>query len=703
MNRFIAEDDDFVSVDIVLPLVTTKRLLEFLDVVESGRESQEAAVTQWLKKNQPSLALLRSLQNEGFVATSGTPKSAARSRPRKRRKPLVSGQVQRHAIFDIDNARIANNPDLREPQREGHAVAAEYFRSGGSHGVLEIPVGCGKTGLISILPFGIAKGRVLVIAPNLTIKDQIAASLDISNPDSFYRQAGVLAEFSRGPFRAVLDSEANISDCDDADIVVANIHQLAQNVDRWLPNFTTEFFDLIIVDEAHHNAAPSWRAVFERFPRAKVASLTATPFRADGVPVEGDRIYRYTFRQAMLKGYIKQLSATNVAPSEIFFTYKGEERHHTLEEVLLLREDDWFSRGIALAPESNASIVDASIQWLQHLRLTGTPHQIVASACSLDHARQVRGLYEERGLNAKEIHSKQSSEHKEQVFRDLKAGRLDVIVQVQMLGEGFDHPPLSVAAIFRPYRALSPYIQFVGRAMRVNVQNTPGHPDNVGVIVSHVGLNIDRHWQDFKMLDSGDQALVEEWLTAEETSPSATLSTRRRLKGEMQVTLEVLDRFISDAYIDPADEALIENAINSLREQGLDLAALGLDHEELQRRLVEAKKSTGPEAPIRLPVQPQARRQVLRNRLNEQAKSAANRILHALDQPLTGQNIAIRSRTGAANNLGAVIALMHRAVNDFLGIGSEKRRELSLEELEQAAANLDEIADSLQDSIRDWV
>ena len=47
-----------------------------------------------------------------------------------------------------------------------------------------------------------------------------------------------------------------------------------------------------------------------------------------------------------------------------------------------------------------------------------------------------------------------------------------------MLGEGFDHPKLSVAAIFRPFRTLAPYIQFVGRIMRVVVQNDPTHPDN---------------------------------------------------------------------------------------------------------------------------------------------------------------------------------------------------------------------------------
>ena len=64
------------------------------------------------------------------------------------------------------------------------------------------------------------------------------------------------------------------------------------------------------------------------------------------------------------------------------------------------------------------------------------------------------------------------------VIQRLKEGLLDCIMQVQMIGEGFDHPHLSVAAIFRPFRSLSPYVQFVGRIMRVIVQNDPRHPDN---------------------------------------------------------------------------------------------------------------------------------------------------------------------------------------------------------------------------------
>jgi DNA repair protein RadD len=113
--------------------------------------------------------------------------------------------------------------------------------------------------------------------------------------------------------------------------------------------------------------------VFEAFPEAKVVSLTATPFRADGAEVEGDVVYTYWFREAMRRGYIKDIRSENVAPAELYFTYQGESRHHTLDEVLELREEDWFSKGVALAEECNVSIVDASILWLRDLRSTGTP------------------------------------------------------------------------------------------------------------------------------------------------------------------------------------------------------------------------------------------------------------------------------------------------------------------------------------------
>ncbi len=315
--------------------------------------------------------------------------------------------AHRRSIFQSAMAAISSNDLLREPQREAHNAVRLHFGNESGHVVIVIPVGCGKTGVMAILPFGIAGGRVLIITPNTTIRRGVFNALDIANPKCFWKRAKVLADLSHGPFAALLDGPAaNIDDCLRSDFVITNIQQLASSADRWLPQFPPNFFDMILVDEGHHNVAPSWRKVFERFPAAKVVSLTATPFRGDQRQVTGDVIYRYPFTRAMLSGYIKQLHSSNLAPDEIYFTYRGEGRRHTLEEVLALREEQWFRRGVALSEECNRHIVDASIAKLNRLREgSSVRHQIIGVACSVDHARQVRALYEARGLRAREIHS----------------------------------------------------------------------------------------------------------------------------------------------------------------------------------------------------------------------------------------------------------------------------------------------------------
>jgi superfamily II DNA/RNA helicase len=176
----------------------------------------------------------------------------------------------------------------------------------------------------------------------------------------------------------------------------------------------------------------------------------------------------------------------------------------------------------------------------------------------VDHARQVRSLYAERGLQAREIHSNMPAEEIEDVLQDLRRGRIDCIVQVRMLGEGFDHPNLSVAAIFQPFRSLSPYVQFIGRVMRVIHQNNPQHPDNRGVAVSHVGLNIDRHWEDFRRIDQEDQELIQGWLEAgDERPPADEPGRRRRLTPDMVVQNEIISHFIEQEYLDPMDDAAL--------------------------------------------------------------------------------------------------------------------------------------------------
>lgn len=611
-------------------------------------------------------------------------------------------------VFATADAHIEKNRKLRQPQKEAHTAVRQHFAASSAHAIVQLPVGCGKTGVIATLPFGIAQGRVLVIAPNVTIRDGIAESLDLTSAKCFWRKTGILENFGQGPFTAILDGpDANVHDCVESHFVVTNIQQLASSADRWLPKFPPNFFDMILVDEGHHNAAVSWRKVFERFPNAKVVSLTATPFRGDQKQLAGEVIYRFPFTAAMAAGFIKKITSTNVVPSEIYFTYRGEDRRHTLEEVLELREEQWFSRGVALSRECNVHIVEESIAKLKLLRATSKlHHQIIAVACSVDHARQISALYEERGLNAKEIHSAMLADEQERVLERLKRGSLDCIVQVQMLGEGFDHPPLSVASIFRPFRSLSPYIQFVGRIMRVNVEGEPDHPDNHGYVVSHIGLNNDAQWDDFRELDLADQELFRQWLREqceENESPECTGQGRsRRFDVGMQVSQEILGEFvINDPFLDFEDDRVLDQILAApTGVMGLKIGDLIKDREVLRERLRAAQPpKEGPLAP-QTPVSPQKARQTARKRLNERTKSVASRVLSDLRLSQRGLDLMHLEKGGRLVNLQILIEIMGREVNATLGCESGTRQEWSQAQIESAMGSLDAIGDRVRDHLR---
>ena len=609
------------------------------------------------------------------------------------------------SIFVTALPDIEANERLREPQRDAHRAVREHFEQSLDPAMLVIPVGCGKSGLISVLPFGIATGRVLVIAPNLTIRDCLAGALDIASPECFWAKTRILPNFQHGPYTAVLDGkDANIHDCAESDFVVTNIQQLASSADRWLPQFPPDFFDMIVIDEGHHSAAESWRKVVRRFPEAKVISLTATPFRTDRQELPGEIVYRYSFANAMLCGYIKPIRCRSAAPSELYFTATGD-RRYTLEEVLELSEEAWFRQSVALSPECNRHIVEASIAECNLMRQrTGTHHQIIASACSIDHARQVRSIYNECGYRAAAISSDLDSEEQERILRWLRDHNLDCIVQVQMLGEGFDHPALSVAAIFRPYRSLAPYIQFVGRIMRVIHQDKPDHPDNRGVIVTHVGLNNEKRWQDFREFDLDDQDLVAGWneLGIDDDAPSEETRQAgepRRFDQLRLVQGESIDHFLDDTFLDLTDDRVFDEVLGREVMPGVTLGSVLIGEEQrdaLRQSLIARQREFGPVPDYsEIPVSPQRRRKEARRRLAERSKSVAARVLKDLGVGVQGRDFArISGRSNQANRQAA-IALMHERVNDFIGIDPGQRSEITGDQAVAALEQLDVLGDQL--------
>ena len=597
------------------------------------------------------------------------------------------------SFFTSLDFNIESNEALREPQRDAYLRVSEFFGAGKNKAIIQIPVGCGKSGLAALLPLGMARGRILIISPNLTIKDGLYEAMDITNRQKcFWRKTGTLsdAQMIAGPLACTLET-GNISVAEKSHIVITNIHQLATNVDKWLTQFSDNFFDMIVIDEAHHSAAESWKKVLDRFPKAKIVHMTATPFRSDRQEIDGELVYRYPFRSATLKGYIKRLKASYIAPSEIVLEFRDKQgKKYNLEEILKLKEEDWFSREIALAKPCNQHIVDSSLQKLEELRQTGTQHQLIAVACTINHAKDIRAMYQERGYNAEVIHSQQNEEEQKKILADLKNGTLDCIVQVQILGEGFDHQKLSVAAIFRPFRTLAPYIQFVGRIMRVVVQNDPGHPDNMGHIVTHLGMNLDQRLKEFKQFENDDEAFWEKVIGGEEPEvPKAVREGTTRLTvGEsgVMVSGEIVDSLWEEDFTTAEDKHVVED----LRDK---LKALGLDPGQAEE-IVKTSRTTGitrrsPSEPF--PIQPQREWNEARKRLGEQVQRTAIILLNNTNLQIVGTEIpykysALNAR--AKNNYVAALMMVNNEVNKQLG---KDRKDCSTQEFKTAIDSLEKI------------
>lgn len=592
--------------------------------------------------------------------------------------------------------KIEGNEELREPQREAYLKTYEFFKAGKNKAIIQIPVGCGKTGLASLLPLGLAEGRAIIIAPNITIKKGLFEAMDITNRQKcFWRKRGVLTQdqMMSGPLACTLDT-GNLSVATKSHIVITNVQQLATNVDKWLTQFSEDFFDMIIVDEAHHSAADSWKKVIQRFPKAKVILLTATPFRSDRQELDGELVFRYSFRSATVKGYIKRLKASYVAPSTIELGFSDERgKAYTLDEVLKLKEEEWFSRGVALARLCNQHIVDNSLEKLEELRQSGTQHQLIAVACSINHAKEIRSLYKERGFSAEVIHSKQKTDEQEAIIASLKNGTLDCIIQVQMLGEGFDHPKLSVAAIFRPFRSLAPYIQFVGRIMRVIVHNDPMHPDNLGHIVTHLGMNLDERLKEFKQFENDDQTFWDKVIGGEEPEVPPSVaggSTRLRATEKIVVHNEIIESLWEEDFATAEDQQIIEDLRDRLKLLGLDESQA---EEMFRKARISPMRKRAPSEPYL--VQPQREWEEARKRLDEQAKRLANLLLNNTGLTLAGTELAYKYRSlklSGKNNFICALTMVNGEINKRL---DKTRAQAATEDFQYVLDNLDDLLQTL--------
>ena len=603
-------------------------------------------------------------------------------------------------FFSNTQVSVWQNQSLRVPQMEGYFAIREHFNSSDGPCYVQLPVGCGKTGLMGISPFGIAKGRVLIIAPNLTIRENIRRELNVGDPNCFYSKRGVFVP-QDGPYLSELKTGANIHDCDAAHIVVANIQQFSGAQNRWYEALPVDYFDMILVDEGHHNVAETWTRLFAFFDKAKVISFTATPMRADGQVVSGTRVYRFGYARSMIMGFISQIDALFVRPEEITFTAERETRTLRISEIMKMREKDWFSRGVALSEECNRSVVNASVQQLHHVRKLGSPRQIIAVACSIRHAVQVAALYMEQSLRVEVLHSQLKAEERDRIEATLRSGLTDVVVQVNILGEGYDLPTLSVAAVFRPYRSLSPYVQFVGRILRLAQPDTPYSPANHVYLVSHVGLNDERWWSDFTNFDKDDQEFFQEYLQdGLEVEGEEDSSPRLTLRPFMRVLNEVVENYQRQGYLKHIDDVMIADLFDTIRQKGFEPAEFGLTEDMVRMRLTSAQ-SEGQVTAFNPIIQPQERREALKGRLQQEARSIADTVLNRIGLQHRGRDLL--KRFSGNFNAEIMIRMASSEQNKVMKVESGQRQSASIDQLERAIGSSPDIADKLSSIVREKV
>lgn len=210
----------------------------------------------------------------------------------------------------------------------------------------------------------------------------------------------------------------------------------------------------------------------------------------------------------MLNGYIKHIVSASAHPAEITFTARGGSDTYTLDQILELKEEAWFRRGSRCRTSATATSPRRQLRSSRRsgrrlASLTRSQRQRCRSITPIKCARSSkRWACKQRPSTAGSLTTgRPRCSPSSATTRLTSSCRWPCSARIRP-------SPLSVAAIFRPYRSLSPYIQFVGRVMRTVDLNDPNSPNNQGFVVSHVGLNNEEQWDEFRDLDTHDQQIV---------------------------------------------------------------------------------------------------------------------------------------------------------------------------------------------------
>jgi len=408
------------------------------------------------------------------------------------------------SYFQNTGYYIEGNKKLRTPQIEAYIHIKEFFKKEpNGEALVVLPTGTGKSGLISIAPYGVANGRVLVITPGIVTKKSVIKQLHPLK-ENFWFNYDVLFSLEDIPVVEEYEPDMLDSHLEKCNFVITNIHKLQRGRRGLLEKVMPDFFDMVIVDEAHHAPAKTWRDALEYFSNAKILHITGTPYRGDFKEIPGERIHNTPLSQVMANKYVKWLRKKTVTSNNLFFTLpESPDKKFSVEEVLEFKDKEWVEKSIALSQECSLDVIEQSLIELKQLKENSpkVPHKILAVACSIKHAEDVQKWYERQNIEAVLVHSEMRKKLIEKNLRQIEHNKCQVVVSVNMLMEGYDHKYLTVLSIFRPYRSLNAFAQVVGRILRAipdDDEITDFAIDNNAVVVFHKEIGLNEMWLEFQ-------------------------------------------------------------------------------------------------------------------------------------------------------------------------------------------------------------
>ena len=339
--------------------------------------------------------------------------------------------------------------------------------------MVQMPTGTGKTHLMAAVIRKYADKGVLVVAHRRELITQISQTLD-----NFEVEHGLIVSGKEIDFGQ--------------EVQVASIQTLTRRLGHTESTEISEkkvfHFSLIIVDEAHHALANTYRMLWERWPKAKFLGLTATPCRLNGAPFTDlfdTLLQSWSIVDFIKKGWLSDMDYVSVRA-----TSKTVRRIVGLDKRSV--DGDFQTAQMALVLDTPESIEQLYAAYKEY----ADGKKGIVYAINREHARHIADYYQEHGVNCCLIDSKTPRQDRQQMVTDYLGGKIDVLVNVEIFSAGFDCPEVEFIQLARPTLSLSLYMQQVGRGMRISEgKNAVTILDQVGSYLLFGLPTTERDWQ----------------------------------------------------------------------------------------------------------------------------------------------------------------------------------------------------------------